>query len=256
MPVPAPTAAGPVFAILRRAMGVIAVVTADVLFAGTLSGVLAGVAMEAPLVIEPIVDEFTVPVMLSTTVLPTGSCGKVAAILLPEMENPVGHRAPPLALTQVAVMAFKSAGELSKKLALNTSLGPLFRITKLYVMLPPASTVAGPVFWIDKSALALTLAAVLEELLFGLGSVVPGAAAMVAVLMMVPMAVPATVPLTFTVMLEPAGKVAMIALTVLPLTPTVVGQMAPAVALLQLALMPVKVAPLALLGPALLITML
>jgi hypothetical protein len=244
------------------ATGVIVVVTAEVLFAGKISGVLAGVATEAPLVIDPIVDAFTVPVILSTTVLPTGSCGNVAAMLLPEIENPAGHNAPPLALMQVAVIAFKSAGELSEKLALKTSLGPLFLITKLYVMLAPASTVAGPVFWMDRSALALTLAAVLELLLLGFGSVVPLGAITLAVFTIVPVAVPESVPLMLTVTLEPAGKVAKIALTVLPLTLTLAGHTAPPVLALQLALTPViptgttsvKLAPLALLGPALLIT--
>jgi hypothetical protein len=126
MPEPALTAAGPVFTILKRATGLIVVVTADVLLLGFESGVLAGVLTDAALVMLPIAEGLTVPVMLSTTLLPTGNCGNVAATLLPEMEKPVGHNAPPAALAQLATMLLKSAGELSLKLALNTSAGPLF----------------------------------------------------------------------------------------------------------------------------------
>ena len=114
---------------LKFATGVIVVVTAEVLLPGTKSGVLAGVATDALLVMEPTAEPETVPVMVITTLLPTGSCAKVADTFVPDIEKPLGQSAPPEADEQDAVTPFRSAGELSVKLALNTSLGPLFRIT-------------------------------------------------------------------------------------------------------------------------------
>jgi hypothetical protein len=262
MPEPALTAAGPVFTMLKRATGLMIVVTAEVLLLGFASGVLAGVLTDAALVILPIAEGLTVPEMVSTTLLPTGNCGNVAATLLPEMEKPVGHNAPPEVLEQLATMLLKSDGELSLKLALNTSAGPLFLSTTLYVIVPPALMFAGPVFTIERSALGLTVAAVLLALLAGFGSVTPVGGDTLALLTIVPLAPLVTVPLTFRVTLLPAGSVGIEPVTLLPdIEIGELGQTAPPDALAQLAVTPLielgteslKFAPLALLGPALLI---
>lgn len=108
---PAFTAAGPVLRILRFAIGVMVVVTAEVLLPGTESGVLAGAEIEAPLVMLPVVEPSTIPLMETTTLLPTGICGKVAATLLPEMEKLLGHSAPPVVDVQVATMPLSAAGD-------------------------------------------------------------------------------------------------------------------------------------------------
>ena len=257
------TAAGPVFTILKRATGLIVVVTAEVLLLKFESGVLAGVLTDAALVMLPIAEALTVPVMLITTLLPTGNCGKVVATLLPEMENPEGHKDPPEALAQLALMLLKSDGELSLKLALNTSAGPLFLRTTVYVIEPPALTVAGPVFTIERSAFGLTVAAVLLALLARFGSVTLIGGETLALLMTVPLAPLVTVPLTLKVTLLPAGSVGIEAVTLLPDTEIgELGQTEPPDALAQLAVTPLselgtkslKLAPLASLGPALLIT--
>ena len=116
---------------LKFVIGVMVVVTAEVLLLGTESGVPAGVETEAPLVIVPVLDPRTVPVIVTTTLLPTGICGSVAATLLPEIEKLAGQRAPPVAEVQVVAMPLMAAGELSVKLALKTSLGPLFLNTRV-----------------------------------------------------------------------------------------------------------------------------
>jgi hypothetical protein len=258
------TAAGPLFTMLNLATGLMVVVTADVLLLGFKSGVLAGVLTDAALVMLPTADGLTVPVMLRTTLLPTGNCGNVAAMLLPEIEIAEGHNAPPDALVQLATILPRSDGELSLKLALNTSAGPLFLRTTVYVIEPPAFTVAGPVFTIERSAFGLTVAAVLLALLARFGSVTPVGGETLALLTMVPFAPAVTVPLMFKVTLPPAGSVGIEPVTLLPdIEMGELGQTAPPNALAQLAETPLielgteslKLAPLALLGPALLIVM-
>jgi hypothetical protein len=123
---------------------------------------------------------------------------------------------------------------------------------------------AGPVLLIERSALALTLAAVLLLLLLKFGSVVPAGALMTAELTNVPVALALTVPLILIVTEAPEGSVGMLPVTLLPLTSVEAGQTAPPSADPQVAVNPIgvmpigsvslNVVPLALLGPALLIT--
>jgi hypothetical protein len=129
-------------------------------------------------------------------------------------------------------------------------------------MLEPALDETGPVFVTTKSALGLTIPAVVLLLSALLGSVVPDGGVTVAVFETLPVAPAATVPETCKVMLPPAGSIAIVPLTVLPLMFIELGQAAPPVAPLQLAVgfviaagkLSKNVALLAELGPALRIT--
>ena len=115
---------------------------------------------------------------------------------------------------------------------------------------------------IDKSALALTLPAVLLPLLLKVGSVVPAGGVTEAEFTIVPVADALTEPVMVMVTLPPAGNVGTWPLTRLPTTETLAGQTAPPSAFEHEALTPVialgtvslKIVPLAELGPALLTT--
>src|SRR5438067_1424072 len=81
------------------------------------------------------------------------------------------------------------AGGVSVTAALVTSLGPLLVTVIVYVVLPPAFTLATPsVLVIARSAVAVTVSESVALLLPGFGSVVPAGTATVAVLAIVPVA--------------------------------------------------------------------
>jgi hypothetical protein len=257
-------AAGPVLATLIRATEPTLVVTEELLFPGLLSGVDAGLVTCAVLEILPLALPETVPVTCKTMLLPAGRNGNDADKLVPLIATPIGQLAPPVVLVQVMATLDKSAGELSVKLALATSLGPAFLTTMVYVINPPALILAGPDLTTDKSALGFTVPAVLLVLLLESGSVMPGGGVAEAEFTSVPEAEALTVPVIVMVTELLAGKLGTEPLTVLPDTLTLAGHTAPPAAEPQLALSPVmavgtvsvKVVPSAELGPPLRTTIL
>ena len=109
-----------------------------------------------------------------------------------------------------------------------------------------------------KSATA-RIAVLLVLVLFAvLGSVMPPATLAVAVFVKLPVAEPLTIPLIVISKLAPAGKLAIVPLTVLPETAILAGHSAPPVVVPQLAVIALmlpgstslKLVPLAALGPA------
>src|SRR5437764_95420 len=101
---------------------------------------------------------------------------------------------PALLTTHVHAPKVMLAGAVSVTVALVTSLGPLLVMVIVYVVLPPAVTLATPsVFVIARSAVGVTVSESLALLFPGIGSVVPAGTATVAVLTIVPVAPAETV---------------------------------------------------------------
>src|SRR5437763_396200 len=98
---------------------------------------------------------------------------------------------PGLLTTHVHAPKVVLAGAVSVTVALVTSLGPLLVMVTVYVVLPPAVTLATPsVFVIARSADAPTASESVALLFPGIGSIVPAGTATVAVLAIVPVALP------------------------------------------------------------------
>src|SRR3954469_4015665 len=109
---------------------------------------------------------------------------------------PLAVQVPPLAPTHVQV-AVSDAGNVSATVAPVTALGPALLAVIVYVVVPPAVTVATPsVLVIDRSAVLLIVSLSVAELLPGVGSVTPAGAVTVAVFDNVPVALALIVALT------------------------------------------------------------
>ena len=160
---PATTVAGPVLVIARSADAVTLVTAVEVLFAGFGSAVVE--ATEAVFVSDAAwVGAVTVTVIVGA-VAPAASAGRVQVT---ETLPTLVHVQPvPVADTKVT-----PAGSVSITDRLAASEGPLFTTTSEYATDPPATTSAGPVLVIARSAEAVTMVFATDVLLAGFGSAV------------------------------------------------------------------------------------
>jgi hypothetical protein len=233
---------GPDFTTTKSATGITVVVTLLVLLVGDWSGIPLGGVTVATLVIEAPVP--AVPVTVNVMLPPLGRVGMAnvppcKAVTL----GLAGQTAPPVALPQVTDAAVKFATLGSLTVALFNVIVLLLVTTIVYVTVPLAFTLAGPVFTTTKSIVGLTGVVTLLVLLVGVGSVTPLGGVTVATLV-IEAPVPA-VPVTVKVMLPPLGKVGMANVPACrAVTVGLAGQVAPPVTLPHVTEAAVKLATL------------
>ena len=169
---PAATVAGPVFVIARSADAPTNVDTDDVLLPATGSAVVADT--DAVFVTGPACAGAVRVTVTVGAVAPVASAGRVQ---LTETLPVLVHTQP----VPVADRNVTPVGSVSAIVTLAESDGPLFTTTSEYATEPPATTVAGPVLVIARSADAVTVVLTVELLLPGVGSFVVDATAPVLV---------------------------------------------------------------------------
>ena len=167
---PATTVAGPVLAIARSAEAVTPVVTDEELLAAFGSAVVAAT-------LAVLVSDAACAGAVTVTVI-TGAVTPVAKAALVQVTDtlPVFAQAQPVPPADTNVTP---AGSVSVTVRLAASDGPLFVTVSEYATDPPATTDAGPVFAIDRSASAVTAVDAVAVLLAAFGSAVVDAIAAV-----------------------------------------------------------------------------
>ena len=169
---PATTVAGPVLVIARSADGVTVVDADEELLPGT-GSLVADVTVAVSVRVAPCAGAVTTTVIVGAEV-PVASVARVQVtetFPLFEQAHPV-----PVADTNVT-----PAGSVSVTDSDAASDGPLSVTTSWYVTDAPATTVAGPVLVIARSADGVTVVVAEEELLPGTGSLVVAATVAVSV---------------------------------------------------------------------------
>jgi len=247
---PAVTLAGPVFAMVRFDVGLIAVVGAVLLAGGPTGGVATAVLTMLPL-------PAAVPVTVNVTEPPTGN---VSMLRPPPCSNGTvnvaGHVAPPDDAGHVTPVTVKFATAGSVTSVPFAALGPGLLTTTEYERLAPAVTLAGPVFAIVRFDVGLIV--VVGAVLLTGG---PAGGVATAVLTMLPL--PPAVPVMSSVTAPPTGNVAMLSPPPCSSgTVKVAGHVAPPLAFEHATLAAVKLAtagsvtnvPFAALGPGLVTT--
>ena len=84
----------------------------------------------AVLLMVPVADGLTVPVIVITNEPPAGKVAMVPLTVLPEIPG-LGHTAPPVVLAHEAVMPVMAALTVSVKLVLLAALGPALVISNV-----------------------------------------------------------------------------------------------------------------------------
>ena len=160
---PAVTDAGPVLTTARSADALTTVTTVELLFPGTGSAVVLDT--------DAVFDRLPACAGAVTTTVTSGAVVPVASTARVHVTDTLPvfvHTHPaPAADTNVT-----PAGSVSVTDTFAASDGPLSTTDSVYVTFEPAATVAGPVFVIARSALAVTVVLTVELLLAGTGSAV------------------------------------------------------------------------------------
>ena len=195
----------------RSAVGTSASTSVAALLAGFGSVTPTGTLTDTELVIEPVADVDTVPLMVKVAAPPTAR--STVVLMLPD---PEAAHVPPAA-EQVQVAPRMDAGMTSTTAAPTTLDGPAFDTTIVYdTGVPGTSDTTPSVLVTDRSALGDNVSTSVAELFERSGSVTPPGTVAVAVLASVPVASAATKPVTVYVTDPPAGTLTTSAMSPVP----------------------------------------